>query len=127
MQEFCSTDNISLERLKPELERDQVFENARIINSYFALYEEFSYAMNVGDIGRVETCLLTWIPLFKAAGKHIYAAHLEQFLLDMYLKYPPRLHHAIRYNMLVNPMGKPGKFRAVDWLVELHNLEIKVR
>ncbi|KAM6492590.1 hypothetical protein JOM56_012314, partial [Amanita muscaria] len=79
---------------KPESERDQVFENAQIINSYLALYEELSYAMNFGDIGRVETCLVTWIPLFKATGKHIYATHLEQFLLDMHFKYPEGLRHS---------------------------------
>ena len=26
--------------------------------------------------------------------------------------------HAVRYNMLVNPTGKPGKFRGVDWVEE---------
>ncbi|KIL54170.1 hypothetical protein M378DRAFT_44488, partial [Amanita muscaria Koide BX008] len=28
---------------------------------------------------------------------------------------------------LINVTGKPGKFRAVDWYVELHNMRIKVR
>lgn len=32
---------------------------------------------------------------------------------------------AVRYNMLVNPSGIPGKFRAIDWLVELLNLYLK--
>jgi hypothetical protein len=32
-----------------------------------------------------------------------------------------------RANWLVNPSGKPGQFRAVDWLVELMNMYIKVR
>ncbi|KAI0323622.1 hypothetical protein GY45DRAFT_1230278, partial [Cubamyces sp. BRFM 1775] len=32
---------------------------------------------------------------------------------------------AIRYNMLVNPLGKAHHFRAVDWIVELLNLYIK--
>ncbi|KAM6493491.1 hypothetical protein JOM56_011625 [Amanita muscaria] len=126
VNEFCSIEDLSLERLKPESERDQVFENAQIINSYLALYEELSYAMNFGNIGRVETCLVTWIPLFKATGKHIYVTHLEQFLLDMHFKYPKGLRRAIRYNIVINPTGKAGKFRAADWLVELHNLDIKV-
>ena len=30
------------------------------------------------------------------------------------------------HNMLVNPTGKKGKFRAVDWVVEGNNCEIKV-
>ncbi|KAH7917214.1 hypothetical protein BV22DRAFT_1026806 [Leucogyrophana mollusca] len=29
--------------------------------------------------------------------------------------------------MLINPTGKAGKFRAVDWCVELNNLFIKVK
>ncbi|KAH9847338.1 hypothetical protein C2E23DRAFT_712394, partial [Lenzites betulinus] len=32
---------------------------------------------------------------------------------------------AIRYNILVNPTGKPNEFRAVDWIVEFLNLLIK--
>jgi hypothetical protein len=33
---------------------------------------------------------------------------------------------SIRYNILINPTGKVGKFRAVDWCVELNNLYTKV-
>lgn len=33
---------------------------------------------------------------------------------------------AVRYNILVNPSGKEGEFRGVDWLVELNNLFTKV-
>jgi hypothetical protein len=33
---------------------------------------------------------------------------------------------AIRYNILINPTGKAGKFRGVDWCVELNNLYTKV-
>jgi len=114
VQEFCSIEDLSLERLKPNLERDEVFENAQLINVYLALYEELSYAMNFGNIGQVETCILTWIPLFKSTGKHIYATYLEQFLLDLHFKYPEGLCHAIRYNILINPTGKQGSFHAVD-------------
>ena len=33
---------------------------------------------------------------------------------------------AVRYHMLINPTGLAGKFRAVDWCVELNNLFTKV-
>lgn len=33
---------------------------------------------------------------------------------------------AIRMNILINPTGRPGKFRAVDWAVELLNFFTKV-
>jgi hypothetical protein len=93
---------------------------------YLALYEEFSWAMNFGDIGRVERCLLPWIALFKGTGKHKYATHLERFLTSVHFELPAPTQRAVRYNWLVNVTGKPGKFRAIDWYVELHNLQIKV-
>ena len=40
---------------------DKEYENNLLINKYFLLYEELSYAMNMGDIGRLETCLVPWI------------------------------------------------------------------
>ena len=33
---------------------------------------------------------------------------------------------AIRMNILCNPTGKDGSFRAIDWVVELNNLFTKV-
>ena len=33
---------------------------------------------------------------------------------------------AVRYHLLVNPTGQNGKFRSVDWCVELNNLFTKV-
>lgn len=83
--------------------------------------------MNTGDIGHVERCLVSWIPLFKGTGKHKYATHLENFLRSMHFELPEATRHAVRYNWLPNITGKPGKFWAVDWYVELHNLHMKVR
>lgn len=36
------------------------------------------------------------------------------------------MSRAIRMNILINPTGHPGKFRAVDWVVELLNFFTKV-
>ncbi|KAF8340082.1 hypothetical protein F5887DRAFT_888954, partial [Amanita rubescens] len=91
------------------------------------LYKELSYAMNVSDIGQLEQCLLLWIPLFKATGKHKYAAAMEKHLIETHFDYPAPLCQAIRYNSLVNPTSKAGKFRGVDWVVEAMNCEIKVK
>ncbi|KIL59611.1 hypothetical protein M378DRAFT_14729 [Amanita muscaria Koide BX008] len=113
-------------RMKSESERDEQYENAALVQQYFLLYEELSYSMNAGDIGRLERCLLPWILLFKATGKHKYATAMEKFLVDTHFNCPEPLRHAIRYNILVNPTGKPGKFRGVDWVVESYNCEIKV-
>ena len=79
---------LSSQRLKPNDERDQQFENATIIQQYLLFYEELSHAMNFGDIGRLEHCLLPWILLFKATGKHKYATAMEKFLVKTHFEYP---------------------------------------
>ncbi|KAF8185800.1 hypothetical protein K438DRAFT_1973651 [Mycena galopus ATCC 62051] len=110
--------NIYELRTKPVAERDQQRENILQIHQYFCLYEEMSFSMNYGDIGRVETLFPPWIYIVKAVGRHKYAAHMVKFMTDVHFVYPPPLRHAIRYNMLPNPKGEEGKCRAVDWVVE---------
>ncbi|KAK7050478.1 hypothetical protein R3P38DRAFT_2605107 [Favolaschia claudopus] len=119
--------NIYEVRAKKASSRDQQHENILQMHQYFCLYEEMSFAMNFGDIGRVETLFPPWIYLFKAIGKHKYAAHMIKFMIDVHFVYPEGLRHAIRYNMLPNPKGEEGKCRAVDWVVEqMINLPTKV-
>jgi hypothetical protein len=119
--------NIFELRQKPVHERDQQHENVLQMHQYFNLYEELSFAMNFGDIGRVETLFPTWIYIFKAVGKHKYAAHMFKFMSDLHFVYPAPLRHAIRYNILPNPTGQEGKSRGVDWVVEqMINLPTKV-
>ncbi|KIM55780.1 hypothetical protein SCLCIDRAFT_17343 [Scleroderma citrinum Foug A] len=89
--------------------------------------DELSYAMNKGDIGRVETCIVHWVPILKALGKHKYAMQMTNFLINVHFIYPARLRCAVRYHWLVNPTGQPMKWRAVDWCVELNNLFTKVK
>ncbi|KAG1880835.1 hypothetical protein F4604DRAFT_1550768, partial [Suillus subluteus] len=76
---------------RSEKERDLQFENALLMNKYFLLYEELLYAMNHGDIGRTETTTIAWIPILKAMGKHKYATHMLNFLLNVHFIYPPGL------------------------------------
>ncbi|KAI0683240.1 hypothetical protein BC835DRAFT_1409447 [Cytidiella melzeri] len=78
------------------------------------------------DIGRVENMFLCWVCIFKSVGKHKYASQLVKTMLDLKFVYPERLARAIRLNWLCNPTGRHDGFRAVDWLVELMNLYIKV-
>ena len=126
VDEHVADYTLSWKRMEPAEDRDEQFENASLIMKYLLLYEELAYAMNFGDIGRLERCLLQWIPLFKATGKHKYATAMEKFLVETHFECPEALRRAIRYNILINPTGKPGKFRGVDWVVESHNCEIKV-
>ncbi|KAH9833452.1 uncharacterized protein C8Q71DRAFT_909496 [Rhodofomes roseus] len=106
-------------------QRDEQRENTLLLHEHLLLYEELSWAMNAGDIGRVETVLPSWIAIFKETGKHKYAHHMTKFFTDVHYVYPPRLRRAIRLNMLVNPKGKPDSFRGVDWVEEFNNLLTK--
>lgn len=107
-------------------QRDFQRENNLLLHQYLLLYEEMAWAMNHGDIGRIETLFPQWIYLFRATGKHKYGTQMLKFLTDVHFLYPASLRHAVRYNILVNPTGTPGAFRAVDWVVELLNLHTKV-
>lgn len=105
--------------------RDEQYENTLTRIDLILLYEELAYSMRSGDVGRIETCLRRWIPIFKSIGKHKYATHLLQFMTDVHFMYPEGLKKAVRYNWLCNPTGKPMGFRGVDWMVELDNLYTK--
>ncbi|KAG2121850.1 hypothetical protein BD769DRAFT_1360939 [Suillus cothurnatus] len=114
-------------RSKDVTQHDGENENALLLNKYMLLYEELSYAMNIGDIGRVETCVVAWILIFKATGKHKYATHMSDLLCNVHFVYPDVwIRRAVRYHILVNPSGKSGSFQAVDWCMELNNLYTKV-
>lgn len=78
-------------RRKPDTERDQQFENSQLKNMYYLLYEEITHAMNVGDVGRVQSCFPAWIFIFKATGKTKYSTFMTRFMLDLHYLYPKRL------------------------------------
>ncbi|KIK73579.1 hypothetical protein PAXRUDRAFT_178036, partial [Paxillus rubicundulus Ve08.2h10] len=129
-------------RNKSDSQMDQQYENALLLNKYVLLYEELSYAMNQGDISRVESCIIMWILIFKATGKHKYASQMTDFLCNVHFSYPEGLwcilrqssqpeltsqyRNAVRYHLLINPTEQKGKFHAIDWCVELNNLFTKV-
>ncbi|KAF8192847.1 hypothetical protein K438DRAFT_1589904, partial [Mycena galopus ATCC 62051] len=105
-------------RNQDEPQRDKQHENIFMLHQYFLLYEETSFAMNRGDIGRLETTFPPWISIFRAVGKHKYSAHMTKYLTDVHFVYPPRLARAVRYNSLVNPTETFDQFRGVDWVEE---------
>jgi hypothetical protein len=78
-------------RRTPAAQRDAQHENGLLLNRSMLQYEELSYAMNTRDIGRIETCLVTWIPMFKATGKHKYANTMTDFLCKLHFVYPEGL------------------------------------
>lgn len=75
--------------------RDQQFENNLLLNEYCLLYEETTHAMNQGDIGRVESCFIPWVWIFKATGKHKYAKHVMKYLQDVHFLYPAGLRYVM--------------------------------
>ncbi|KAF8128125.1 hypothetical protein EV363DRAFT_433689 [Boletus edulis] len=125
--EYVANYKLTRTRQKSATEQDKQNENNLLVNKYFLLYEELSYAMNIGDIARLESCIVVWSLVFKATGKHKYATAMTEFLVNVHFHYPEGLRKAIRYHWLINPSGKPGAFRGVDWCVELNNLFIKVK
>lgn len=80
---------------RPSELRDKQHENTMRTHSYLLYYEELSYAMNAGDIGRIETLFLPWVQIFKATGKHKYASHTLLFTHLLYEVYPPALRSVI--------------------------------
>lgn len=123
---YFATYELDEKRLEEDSARDQVFENSMIKHTLYYLYLELYHAINAGDTGRIERNLFSWIPIFRAVGKHKYSSLLTKFLLDLHFNYPEKLQNAIRMNWLCNPSGQKNKFRAVDWLVEINNWHIKV-
>ena len=88
---YVATHRLQRMRRKTEKEHNLQFENALLLNKYFLLYEELSHVLNSGDIGRVETCIVSWIPILKAIGKHKYATHMANFLINIHFVYPAGL------------------------------------
>ncbi|KAI0683212.1 hypothetical protein BC835DRAFT_1423521 [Cytidiella melzeri] len=92
-------DGISMYQMQTKSadQRDKQHENTMRCHYYLLLYEELSYAMNAGDIGRVEILFQPWIQIFKATGKHKYANRMLLFMHQLYifglLMHSKTLHH----------------------------------
>lgn len=86
-----NTAHIEKLRNQSSSSRDEQYENSLIINYYYLLYEELSYAMNTGDIGRVEVLFAPWVFLFKATGKHKYATEMTKHITNVHFVYPEGL------------------------------------
>lgn len=71
--------------------QDEQRENIFLLHELLLLYEQLSWAMNAGDIGRIEWVLPSWIAIFKATGKHKYANHMTTFFTDLHKVYPEKL------------------------------------
>jgi hypothetical protein len=89
--DYVAGPDMSSLRAGTEKSRDQVHENMLLRQQYFLLYEQMSYALNAGDIGRVETLFMPWMYIFQGCGKHKYAAEMKRYLENVHFIYPKGL------------------------------------
>jgi hypothetical protein len=92
---FVGNKNLTNERQKPEDCRDKDLENTLIREQYFMLYEELAWAINAGDVGRVEQCIIPWIGIFQGCGKSTYSRQFTKFLYNLHFVYPEGLRSDI--------------------------------
>lgn len=89
--EHVADSDFSNLRSQPLAQRDQVRENVLLRQQNFLLYKEIAYALNEGDIGRVEDTFMPWVFIFRGCGKHKYAAHMMKYLHNVHFVYPEGL------------------------------------
>lgn len=89
--EHLAGPDMSALRVETEQLHDELHENMLLRQQYFLLYEQMSFALNMGDIGRVETLFLPWMYIFQGCGKHKYAAEMKQYLENVHFIYPKGL------------------------------------
>lgn len=90
VEHVAGSDILAL-RAKTEQLRDETHENMLLRQQYFLLYEQMSFAMNMGDIGRIETLFLPWMYIFQGCGKHKYAGEMKRYLENVHFIYPKSL------------------------------------
>jgi hypothetical protein len=76
---------------KKDHRRDRVYENMLVIGLLFLLYEELTWAINFGDIGRVKDLFIPWILVFRSCGKNKYAQYMAKTLRNLYFVFPKTL------------------------------------
>jgi hypothetical protein len=116
---------VPLHEANPEA-GDMVNDSAKLFGRDVLLWKMFKYSARHGDVGSLEDLLPIWVCIWKHTGKHKYAEHITQFLLNLQQVWPRRFSDVVRNNWLVNPTGKSDGFRAADWVVERNNLMHKV-
>lgn len=94
--------------LRRDAARDQIFENQVLRNRDELFYLELHHAIKSGDIGRVEDTFMHWIFMFKATGKHKYAHHMLQTMLNLEDLYPPKLA-SVSYLSCTVPESLPSQ------------------
>ncbi|EKM77433.1 hypothetical protein AGABI1DRAFT_130514 [Agaricus bisporus var. burnettii JB137-S8] len=124
-EKLIATANIVEDDELEDTQHDKVFEITKAYHKDFILYEETAYAMNHGDIGCLDSCLVEWMIYFMGCGKVKYTQAVFHYLANMYVLYPKPLANAIQLNSLFNPTGRKDHFRGVDWVIEHNNLYIK--
>ena len=114
-QDFVKTCTIIRTCWKLSGRWDMQYKNALILNKYLLLYEELTHAMNSGDIGHTETCIVAWILVFKATGKNKYANHMTDLLMNLHFVYPEGLWYVYCYNITELLMSINPDMLSITW------------
>lgn len=88
---YVAQGDIATVQMEGEGTRDQQKENMLLRLQYFSIYEELSYGLNHGDMGRVENLFFELMYIFRGCGKHKYAAELRIYLENLHFHYPSPL------------------------------------
>lgn len=103
--EFIAGKNLPELRERPQSERDIDLENLLLHQKYFMLYEEITYAMNTGEIGRIEACFMSWVFIFRSCGKHKYATYMMKYLHNVHFVYPKGLQYVFSLLDIFRPIN----------------------
>ncbi|KIY66072.1 hypothetical protein CYLTODRAFT_412104 [Cylindrobasidium torrendii FP15055 ss-10] len=105
----------------PGYSGDRVLSNAILFLREWTMWEECTYAVSEGDIGRVWEVFKYWIFVFAGGGNHNYRSIiLELYCLFRY-KASVELKEAVWNNWLVNVTGELGKWIEDDLMQEHYN------
>ena len=89
--EHVAGPDMSTLHMETECLHGELHENMLLQQQYFLLYEQMSFALNMGDISCVETLFLPWMYIFQGCGKHKYAAEMKWYLENVHFIYPKGL------------------------------------
>ncbi|EJD32818.1 hypothetical protein AURDEDRAFT_77436 [Auricularia subglabra TFB-10046 SS5] len=113
-------------RSQPDENRDCIQENWQLYLAHTLIHTDLYHSIKLQDVGRVVYAVFHLLFIFAASKKNKYASHMTRVLHNLAYVFPDPLREAFLTSWTINPSGKAGGGRGVDWLVELFNLYLKV-
>lgn len=108
-------------------EWDSLHLHGRALYRHALLYTELRHSIKRGDPGRMKALFPYLLPIFKATGKHKYAAELMEVMCRWKNEWNDDLKATMLGHCLVNATGKPDGWIGIDlWQehdVRLHKVD----